>query len=179
MEDFLWLPGGLSLNANNYLLLNAPLPYFGGRQWFEAEPDPVPDLLRCRERLGRLLDDLARQGWPGEQTLLFGFSQGCVVATDVALHRRAPLLGVVGVSGYVFYPEGLEHQVVPEARRRPWIITHGTYDELLPIRRTREQVRLLRRMGLPIEWYEVAKGHTVDPGDEMAVIRDWMQRQWA
>lgn len=177
-EGFLWLPGAMSLGRLNYLLLNAPLPFEGGYAWYPAAGDPAHDIMRGRARLGRLFDELEREGWSSEEILLFGFSQGCVMATDFALRWPKPLAGVIGVSGYIWFPETLEEEMHPEARRQPWLITHGTFDELLPIERTKSQVRRLKRMGMRVQWLEVRKDHSVDPGDEVAAIRNWILERW-
>ena len=174
LEGFRWLPGALALNRQSYLLLNAPLTYYDGFAWYDIEADPEPDILRGRARLVRLFEELARQGWAGEEILLLGFSQGCVMATDFALHWDRPLAGLIGVSGYMFLPDTLEAEIAPAARKQPWLITHGTYDSLLPIERTRSQVRRLKRFGMSIDWLEVRKDHAIDPGDELAAIRAWM-----
>jgi phospholipase/carboxylesterase len=174
VEGFRWLPGALSLGRQSYLLLNAPLPYYDGFSWYDAETDPEPDILRGRARLRRLFAELGGQGWPSEEILLFGFSQGCVMATDFALHWERPLAGVVGVSGYIYMPDTLEAEITPQAREQSWLITHGTFDSLLPIHRTREQVRRLKQLGLRVDWIEVRKDHAMDPGEELAAIRAWM-----
>jgi len=51
------------------------------------------------------------------------------------------------------------------------LLTHGTYDPLIPISRTRAQAQLLRDAGLQIEWREFAKEHTIAGEAELAVIR--------
>lgn len=174
LEGFRWLPGGLSLRRQSYLLINAPLPYNGGFAWYDPEAFPEPDIVRGRARLRRLFAELEQQGWESADILLFGFSQGCVMATDFALRWEKPLAGVVGVSGYLYLPDSLEAEIQPQARYQRWLITHGTFDSVLPIERTRAQVLRLKRMGMRIDWIEVRKGHEVDPSEELAAIRGWM-----
>jgi phospholipase/carboxylesterase len=174
LEGFRWLPGGLSLSRLNFLLVNAPLPYYEGFAWYDPERDPQPDLERNRARLARLFEELEAQGWTSPEVLLFGFSQGCVVAADFALRWERPLAGVIGVSGYVFFSDSVDGEIHPQARQQPWLISHGTYDSLLPIERTREQVRRLKRLGIRVDWLEVRKDHSIDPGEELAAIRGWI-----
>ena len=174
LEGFRWLPGALMLKRQSYLLVNAPLPYDGGFAWYDPDEEPGPEIMRGRARLRRLFEELEKQGWDSAEIVLFGFSQGCVMATDFALRWERPLAGVIGVSGYIFLPDGVEGEIRPEARRQTWLISHGTYDSLLPIGRTRAQVRRLKRLGLSIDWLEVRKAHAMDPGDEIAAIRGWI-----
>jgi len=58
----------------------------------------------------------------------------------------------------------------------PWLVTHGTRDDLLPIGPPREQVQLLQAAGIPGEWHEVDKGHLVSPRVELPLIRDLFRR---
>jgi phospholipase/carboxylesterase len=174
LEGFRWLPGALSLRKQSYLLVNAPIPYYDGFAWYDPDTEPANDIVRGRARIGRIFAELEEQGWYPENIMLFGFSQGCVMATDFALRWTRPLAGVIGVSGYVFMPEELGEEIVPEARRQHWLITHGSFDSLLPMERTRSQVRRLKRMGMRIDWLEVKKGHEMDAGEELAAIRAWI-----
>ncbi len=178
LEGFLWLPGAISLSRLNYLSLNAPLEAQGGYAWYPLEPDPVPDILRGRAKLIRLFAELEAQGWDSREIVLFGFSQGCVMATDFALRWEKPLGGLIGVSGYIYFPDTLEAEISPEAKEQPWLITHGTHDPILPIERTRSQVRRLKELGLRIDWLEVHKDHSMDPGAEVAAIRDWIMQRF-
>lgn len=177
MAGFFWMPQMLALPRLNYLLVNAPHPYFIGYAWYDIE-NPEPGVLHGRERLRALFGELAAQGWPSAETLLFGFSQGCLMALDFALRWPEPLAGIVGVSGYAFAPERLEAELHPRAREQAWLMTHGTHDELLPIGRTRSHVQHLQALGIPVEWHEYPKAHTIDPEAELPLIRDWIAARW-
>ena len=176
LDGFRWFPGALSLGRQNYLMINAPLPYDEGFAWYEEEPDPVPDILRGRARLGNLLAELTEQGWEGKNIVLLGFSQGCLMATDFALRYEKPLLGVIGISGYIYFPNSLAEEIHPSAKKQAWLITHGKFDTVLPPDRTRKQISRLSHMGIKIEWAEFHKAHAIDAGDELALIRDWIFR---
>jgi len=174
LEGFRWLPSAAGLNRYNFLLVNAPLDYGEGFAWYDPERDPQPELERGRARLGRLFAELEGQGWASADILLFGFSQGCVMAADFGMRWDQPLAGIIGVSGYIFFSNTVEAEIHPEARRQSWLITHGTYDSLLPVDRTRDQVRRLKRLGMRVDWMEVRKDHSIDMGDELAAIRAWI-----
>ena len=178
MAGFYWMPQMLGLPWLNYLLVNAPQPYYTGYAWYDLE-DPEPGVLAGRARLRTLLAELDTQGWPAADTLLFGFSQGCLMSLDFALRHPQPLAGIVGVSGYAFGLERLPAELHPQALQQAWLVTHGTHDELLPVARTAAQMNRLRELGLPIEWHTFPKGHTIDPQDELPLLRDWIARRWA
>lgn len=172
MAGFFWLPGELDLPGLSYLLVNAPLPYVIGYAWYDLE-DPEPGVLHGRERLQTLFSELEAQGWAHEDVILFGFSQGGLMALDFALRFDRRLAGIVAVSGYVFWPETLEAEIHPRAREQAWLVTHGRQDELLPVARSREQVQRLQALGVPVEWHEFDKPHTIDPVRELPLIRRW------
>ena len=46
-----WVPGALDLPWMNYLLVNAPDPYYGGFSWFEFAGDFRPGVERSRKLL--------------------------------------------------------------------------------------------------------------------------------
>ncbi|MBX2994232.1 MAG: serine esterase [Bdellovibrionaceae bacterium] len=166
----------LELHDFNFLLLNAPKKFLDGYSWYGDPPFQKQGVLRIREKMFRLLDDLQEQGWRMDRTFLFGFSQGCLVSTDIALHYPKPLAGVVGVSGYFqFYPRWRQ-DIEPSAVNTPWLLTHGRKDDVLPIDDTKYGVEKLRSVGLKIEWLESDKEHTFEE-EEYPVIRRWVRRQ--
>jgi phospholipase/carboxylesterase len=171
MDGYRWLPEALRLDALNYLLVNAPDEYYGGWSWYDLPGDAAPGVVRSRKLLFELLDSLRERGFPTEQTLLFGFSQGCLMTLETGLRYPHRLAGLIGVSGYVHDPERLLREMPPGATQQRVLLTHGTYDPLIPISRTRAQVQLLRGAGLQIEWREFAKEHTIAGEAELAVIR--------
>ncbi len=171
MDGYRWLPEAMRLAALNYLLVNAPDEYYGGWSWYDLPGDAAPGVLRSRKLLFELLDLLRERGFPTEQTLLFGFSQGCLMTLETGLRYPHRLAGLIGVSGYVHEPERLLREMPPVAAQQRVLLTHGTYDPLIPISRTRAQAQLLRDAGLQIEWREFAKEHTIAGEAELAVIR--------
>lgn len=177
MAGFYWMPQMLRLPWLNYLLVNAPHPYVIGYAWYDIE-DPAAGVLEGRERLRRLFAELAAQGWPARETVLFGFSQGCLMALDYGLRCPERLAGIVGVSGYAFGLERLPAELHPRAREQAWLMTHGSEDPLLPIAHTRAQVEQLQALGIPIEWHEFAKEHTIDPEAELPLLRRWIAARW-
>lgn len=176
VEGYRWLPPTLDLPWLNYLLVNAPDDYYGGYSWYDLEGDAEAGVRRSRALLTRLLDECRDRGHPSEDTLLFGFSQGCLMTVDTGLRYPHRLAGLIGISGYVHEPEELLRELSPVARDQRLLITHGTLDPLIPFAASRAQFRELERQGLAIEWHEFAKGHTIEGDRELAVIRDFVDR---
>jgi phospholipase/carboxylesterase len=179
VEGYRWMPAVFQLPWMNYLLVNAPDPYFGGFSWFEFAEDGDPDVMRpgverSRKLVFQLLDAQRQAGFATDQTIFGGFSQGCLMALDVACRYPRKLAGVVGISGYVCEPERLVNELSPVAREQKFLVTHGTFDPLLPLPATQMQIRLLQASGLNIQWHELPKEHTIAGQAEVDLIRDFV-----
>lgn len=176
MEGYRWIPSVLKLPALNVLLVNAPDPYFGGFSWYDFARDAGPGVERSYRLMAELLDSLAERGFPSERTILFGFSQGCLMTYETGLRYAARFAGLIGVSGYVHEPERLLKQLSPVAKEQRFFITHGTADPLIPLAQVRPQVEQLRRAGLQIDFHAVDKEHTVIES-EIVQFRTFIKQQ--
>ena len=178
IEGFRWLPEAMNLPWMNYLLVNAPDEYYGGYSWFDFGGDILPGVVRSRKLLFDLLDDQRARGFPTEQTILGGFSQGCLMSIDVGLRYRHRFAGMVGISGYVCQPEELLEQLSPVAFEQRLLITHGTKDPMIRFADVREQINLLKAAGLKIEFHEFLKAHTIAGEEEIEIIRNFVQARF-
>lgn len=169
-----WMPSALGVPWMNYLLVNAPDDYFGGYSWYDFAGDAATGIARSRRLLFELLDDQRAKGWPTEQTILFGFSQGCLMTWEAGLRYPHRFAGLVGISGYAQEPRQAVKELSPVAREQRFLITHGTQDPLIPFGQVRPQVRFLQESGLHIEWHEFAKDHTIAGEEELEVIRQFV-----
>jgi phospholipase/carboxylesterase len=163
MEGYRFLPEVLQLPSLNVLLLNAPDGYYGGFSWFDFAADPGPGVERSYRLMEDLLKDTEAQGFPPERTLLFGFSQGCLMSIETGLRYDKRLAGIIGVSGYIHNPERLLKLMSPVAKEQRFLLTHGTRDPLIPFKPVRDQFELLKRAGVQFEFYEFDKEHTIIP----------------
>ncbi len=127
-EGFRWLPAALGLPGMNYLLVNAPDQYYGGFSWYDFAGDAGPDILRSQKMIFELLDDQRARGFPTEETVVFGFSQGCLMTIEAGCRYPHRFAGLVGISGYVFDPERLVAELSPVAREQRILMTHGHQD---------------------------------------------------
>jgi phospholipase/carboxylesterase len=177
MEGYRWLPQILGFPWLNCLLVNAPDEYYGGYSWYDFAADPGPGVARSRQLLFTLLDRQREAGFPTEQTILFGFSQGCLMTIDVGLRYPHRLAGLVGISGYSHEPEKAVQELSAVAREQRFLLTHGTNDPLIPIGPVRAQVALLKSAGLQVEWHEFEKEHTIEGASELGLIRSFVRKQ--
>ncbi len=177
VAGYQWLPVALQLRWLNYLLVNAPDPYSGGFSWFDFMGNPGPDIARSRGLLFELLEAQRKKGFAPETTMLFGFSQGGLMALEVGLRYEHRVAGVIGVSGYVHEPEQALKELSRVAREQHFFVTHGTQDTLIPLHPVRQQIQLLQAAGLNLAWQEFEKGHTIIE-EEMIVIGNFVRARF-
>ena len=174
MEGFAWLPAALALPGLTYLFFNAPDDYYGGYSWYELPPEQGPGVLRSRSALVTVLDELVAAGWQASDILLFGFSQGCLMALDVGARYPQTLAGVCGISGYMHFRDTLAAELQPAARLMPWWISAGTQDQVIAVADSAQAARSLTALGVPVSWHTYAKGHTIDPVRELPEVKLWL-----
>ncbi len=172
-KPFLAFDKELRIPDMNYLLLNAPKKYLDGYSWYGDGEFQKGGVLKIRAKMLRLLSELEAQGWKPENIFLFGFSQGCLVSADVAMNYPKKLGGVVGISGYFhFFPrwkKGLKKN-----KKTPWLLTHGSKDDVLPIEDTEFGIEKLRSAGMKVDFIQSDKKH-VFKEEEYPLIRKWVQ----
>lgn len=179
IEGYRWFPEAMQLPWMNYLLVNAPDEYYGGYSWFDFAGNIVPGVERSRKLLFELLNARRDAGFPTEQTILGGFSQGCLMSLEVGLRYPHRFAGIVGISGYVCEPEKLVKEMSPVAREQRLLITHGTQDPILRFAEVREQISILERAGLRIDFREFRKAHTIAGDAELDVVREFVRAGYA
>jgi phospholipase/carboxylesterase len=174
LEGYRWLPGVMNLPWLNYLLVNAPDEYYGGFSWFPYPGERGPAIVRSRELLFKLLEAQRERGFAPEDTFMFGFSQGCLMSCEIGVRHPHKLAGIVGISGWAEEPAQLLAEQSPVAKEQRFLITHGTLDPLIPFAAAKDCFARLKAGGLPIDWREFPKEHTIYGESEMHVIREFV-----
>jgi len=173
-QGFHWMPDALAFRELNYLLVNAPDDYFGGKSWYALPPDHAPGVRRSRDLLDRLFEELLEQGYEPAKIGLLGFSQGCLMTLEWGARSALALGAYVGISGYCLDARTLLAERSPSCMAKSWLITHGRHDETLDYETTREQIAELKRGGFALRFETYDKGHTIDPEDELPVLRSFL-----
>src|ERR1051326_1593235 len=174
IAGYRWFPPALDLPWLNYLLVNAPDQYYGGYSWYDFIGNMKPGVERSRQLLFELLDSQVKAGFPSDQIILGGFSQGCLMSLEVGLRYPHRLAGIIGISGYLCDPDKLLGQLSPVARDQRILVTHGLFDPMIPFAAVRAQIQQLQSAGLNIEWHEFAKAHNIAGEEELKVIRQFV-----
>ena len=108
-----------------------------GRQWFpipwidgSSEEEQAAGVLAASRDLNAFLDKvIADEGVTDSALALVGFSQGAMMAMQVAPRRPVPVAGVVAISGRLLAPEMLEAEALV---RPPVLLIHGDQDPVVP-----------------------------------------------
>lgn len=176
MKPFLHFDEELDVSDLNYLLLNAPRRYLDGYSWYGEPPRQKAGVLRIRQRLFAMMDELAMQGWKSENVFFLGFSQGSLISADFALNYPERLAGIIGVSGYFCFFPRWKKQLRGSRKKTPWLFTHGQQDDVLSIENTQFGVEKLKSAGLDVHWTPIQKKH-VFAEEDFPIIRNWLRQK--
>lgn len=120
-------------------------------------------LAGARARVVALLDDVERRlGAKPDRIVLGGFSQGAMLACDVAFRTDRTLAGLVILSGSLIAQEEWI-RLMPKRNGLPVLQSHGNGDPLLPFVLAERLRDFLTQAGLPVEWVPFAGGHEIAP----------------
>lgn len=118
-----------------------------------------PGLAAARRAIEDVLDGVERRlGAPAERTVLAGFSQGAMLAADVALRTDRPLAGLGVLSGTPIAMQDWRARL-PRRRGLPVFVTHGRRDELLPFPMAERLAATFTEHGLDVRWRPHDAGH--------------------
>jgi phospholipase/carboxylesterase len=134
------------------------------REMSKESPDRLPE---CRELLNGVIAQVQeRFSLPADKIVIGGFSQGAMLATDVALHFPETLGGLIVWSGALI----CESEWTTAAKiQSPLNVvqTHGTLDPILPIAGARLLHAALTQAGHTVEYQEFEGQHMIS-GDGLA-----------
>jgi phospholipase/carboxylesterase len=124
--------------------------------------DEVPDgLPEARTHVLRLLEQLeARFATPATRLVLGGFSQGAMLALDVALHADRPPAGLLLMSGTLLNQAEWTPRFA-SLRGVPVLLSHGRADALLPYAIAEVLRDRLLASGADVQWHPFVGGHEI------------------
>lgn len=147
-----------------------PIPWIDGSSEEEAERGMVAAVQDLNAFLDALMVD---EDVLPEQVVLFGFSQGTMMALHVAPRREDAVAGIVAMSGRLLSPETLADDVVV---RPPILLVHGDADDVVPPQSLPEAAQALQDAGFEDVYAHVMKGtgHGIAP-DGLSVALAFMR----
>jgi phospholipase/carboxylesterase len=162
------------LNGGGALVLcpQGPLAFeigqgFLGFGWFDlsqVRPPSASDIERAADEVRGFLDGaLARYPIDRRKIVLMGFSQGGVLAYEMALRDPGRFAGLVALSSWL--PKELADTIPsqPALENFPVFVAHGTQDPMIPIARAQESRELLMKRGVNLTYREYEMEHGIAP----------------
>jgi len=139
----------------------------------EAMSREVPlGMAEARARINALLDELDARLKP-TKIVLGGFSQGAMLACDIALRTDRALAGIALLSGTLLAAD--EWAPLALGRRGlPALQSHGMVDPLLPFAYAEKLRDLLRTGGLDVTWVPFRGGHEI-PDTVVQALGRWIR----
>ncbi|GAB4504179.1 MAG: phospholipase/carboxylesterase [Anaerolineales bacterium] len=121
----------------------------------------LSDLQPAAEALLRLVDEVsASMGVDAAQFEVAGFSQGGALTNILALLYPQRIRRAAVLAG--FMPGGVEDLLARRVLQgKPFFVTHGTRDKLIPLERARQSVALLEQAGAQVTFCQAEIGHKV------------------
>ena len=149
-----------------------PIPWIDG----SSEEDALIGLRSATQDLDSYLDGvMIDYDLLPEQVLVFGFSQGTMMALHVVPRREDPIAGVVAFSGRLLEPEAL---VEDATAFFPILLVHGDEDDVVPVESLPMAVEGLQAAGFKDVYAHIMKGgaHGIAP-DGLQVALAFMRQQ--
>ncbi|EAR51632.1 phospholipase/carboxylesterase family protein [Oceanicola granulosus HTCC2516] len=154
-----------------------------GLQWFpipwidnSSEEESRQGAYRAAADLDAFLDGvMVDEDLLPEQVMVFGFSQGTMMALHVLPRREDPVAGVCAFSGRLLEPELLADEVVS---RPPVLLVHGDQDDVVPVQSMPQAAEALQAAGWSEVFAHVMKGtaHGIAP-DGLSVALAFMRER--
>ncbi|MBX5480480.1 MAG: phospholipase [Myxococcaceae bacterium] len=144
------------------------------RDW-DRYVDEVPDgLPKARRMLTALIDDLSRRTGVGmSRTILGGFSQGAMLATDLTLRAEEAPLGLCVLSGALI-ARGAWMERAPKRTALPIFQSHGRNDPILPFEIGERLRKLFEDAGMSVTFVPFNGEHTI-PMSVLEQLAAWMK----
>lgn len=136
----------------------------------EGLPAAREAVLRCLEAVD------AELGPPPGQIILGGFSQGAMLALDVALHTDRALSGLVLMSATLIAQSEWTRRMSARAGLAV-VQSHGRSDPLLPFGAAERLRDLMIEAGMRVRWVEFNGGHTI-PDSALDAISEMVREAW-
>lgn len=150
----------------------------GSYEWYRVRVIGMPEpaqVLAALDTIDHFVDEiLATYPVDPGKLFLLGFSQGSLLSMCYTLTHPSRVAGVIAQSGFI--PQGVELQIDETALKdKPFILTHGVQDTMLPIEWARLSRDRLQRLGVDLEYHEFPMGHNVSMGS-LGTIYAWLEQ---
>ena len=191
MRDLAPLAGELETKRPiSWLFPDAPETLdWGGRAWFpidvtafeEAQRTGTPRDLSLKEPEGlewareELQKFIKETGVPSERLVLMGFSQGAMLAVDLALRCETPPAGVAILSG-TLVDKKVTAELAAKKKGLPFFQSHGSVDPILGFAQARALEKTILEAGWRGQLQRFEGGHAI-PTEILDLLRKWLEKR--
>lgn len=155
-------------------LMNRPI-----RAWYDIHFDHAEEdekgLAESAQRINALMDYLRERGIPRNRIVLGGFSQGAALALYTGLRQEKPLAGIAAFSGYLPLATKTYNEMTRAGLKTPILMTHGTYDDIIPVSMAERGAELLSQYHPHVYWKKFSMAHEVC-NDELEHFTQFLMR---
>jgi phospholipase/carboxylesterase len=149
------------------------------RAWYDifqfgGGPEDEKGIRESRGLLEQLIAAEKQRGVAAGKIILAGFSQGGAIVLHTGLRHAERLAGIMALSTYLPLPEKLK-EAASANRDLPIFMAHGSYDDIIPLRRAEQSKDLLVKSGYPVDWRTYPMPHSVCP-EEIGHISEFLLR---
>jgi phospholipase/carboxylesterase len=150
------------------------------RAWYDifqfgAGPEDEAGVRESEGLLRKLIEDEKAKGLKSEKIVLAGFSQGGAIVLQTALRYPERLGGLMALSTYLPLAEKLASEKSPKNLDLPIFMAHGSYDDIIPLRRAEQSKDLLVKSGYAVDWRTYPMPHSVCP-EEIGHISQFLAK---
>jgi phospholipase/carboxylesterase len=136
------------------------------RAWYDifqlgGGPEDEAGIRASQDLVEKLIADEGKKGIDAKRIILAGFSQGGAIALQTALRHPQRLAGVLALSTYLPIASKLELERSEANRTAPIFMAHGTYDDIIPLRKAELSRDALAKAGYGVEWKAYPMPHSV------------------
>ena len=155
-----------------------PVSINGGmvmRAWYDIDlnsPNAANEGIGLSSKLiAELVENEVQRGIPRAKIVLAGFSQGGVIALEVALQDSQKFAGLIALSTYLHEPDALVTRVSFQSVETPIFMAHGEYDPMIPLSRAVASRDTLSNSNYQVEWHQYPIEHNVSDSEISDISR--------
>lgn len=148
-----------------------PIPWMDG----SSDEEASEGALQAVKDIDAFVDQvMAQEGVGPESLVVFGFSQGAMLALRTLPLRDVPIAGIIACSGRLLDPESFADTVVTKP---PVLLMHGDQDEVVPAGHFNEAGEALQAAGFDVFGHIMTgTGHGIAPDGLSAALTFMVDR---
>ncbi|MBC7525573.1 MAG: alpha/beta fold hydrolase [Flavobacterium sp.] len=158
----------------NYYVISVRAPFdlqYKSYAWYSINFDAdenkfsdIPQAQTSRDLIANFIDEIVVKYPINKQDVtLIGFSQGCILSYAVGVSYPEKVKRIVAMSGYFNDKIATENYQNNDFSNLKIFASHGSVDEVVPVKWARKAQPTLSKLGIEIIYQEYPMGHGISP----------------